>query len=52
MRRRPDEEIFERFRFHLIPTYPGDENLFRSDFFRELLKPEGIIEKTLQDIQS
>ena len=51
-RKRPDSDIFQRFSFHLVPTYPGDETLFRSAFFQELLKPEGVIMKTLKDIQS
>lgn len=38
MRRRPDAEIFERFPLHVVPTYPGDEELMRSALF-ELLRP-------------
>ena len=33
-RRRPDAEIFERFPVYRVPTYPGDEALFRSSGFR------------------
>jgi GT2 family glycosyltransferase/LmbE family N-acetylglucosaminyl deacetylase len=36
-RRRPDDEIFERFPLHLVPTYPGDDELFRSPGFRAWL---------------
>ncbi len=40
-RRRPDQEIFERFPLYLVPTYPGDEQLFQSEGFESLL-PEGL----------
>jgi hypothetical protein len=39
-RRRPDEEIFERFPLHLVPTYPGDEALFADPGFETLLPEE------------
>lgn len=40
-RRRPDAEIFERFPLYVVPTYPGDEELFgRSGF--EAMWPEGL----------
>jgi GT2 family glycosyltransferase len=32
-RKRSDREIFERFPLYLVPTYPGDEALFRSPGF-------------------
>lgn len=40
-RRRPDREIFERFPLYLVPTYPGDEELFESAGF-ESMWPEGL----------
>lgn len=36
-RLRSDREIFERFPLHVVPTYPGDERLFRSAAFRDEL---------------
>ena len=51
-RKRPDEDIFKRFHFHLVSTYPGDEALFRSEFFNKLLKPDGLVEKNLKEIKS
>ncbi|MYF04950.1 MAG: glycosyltransferase family 2 protein [Holophagales bacterium] len=35
-RRRPDREILERFPLYVVPTYPGDEQLFASEGFRSL----------------
>jgi GT2 family glycosyltransferase len=32
-RRRPDREILERFPLYVVPTYPGDEELFASSGF-------------------
>jgi len=40
-RRRPDREILERFPLYLVPTYPGDEQLFASEGF-ESLWPENL----------
>ncbi|RMH17871.1 MAG: glycosyltransferase family 2 protein [Acidobacteria bacterium] len=40
-RRRPDGEIFARFPAAVVPTYPGDERLFASAAFAELL-PAGL----------
>jgi GT2 family glycosyltransferase len=37
MRRRGDGEIFARFPLYVVPTYPGDAALFRSDGFRAWL---------------
>lgn len=34
---RPDREIFERFPLLVVPTYPGDEELFASPGFRAWL---------------
>jgi GT2 family glycosyltransferase len=36
MRKRTDEEIFERFPLAFVPTYPGDERLFSSQLFASL----------------
>lgn len=38
-RRRSDRELFERFPLHLVPTYPGDAELFASPGFRSWLPP-------------
>jgi GT2 family glycosyltransferase len=35
-RKRSDQEIFERFPLHVVPTYPGDESMFAGALFREL----------------
>jgi len=40
-RQRSDREIFERFPLYLVPTYPGDEELFRSPGFEAWL-PEDV----------
>lgn len=40
-RSRPDGEIFERFPLYVVPTYPGDEELFASDGFRAWW-PDGV----------
>ncbi len=39
-RRRSDREIFERFPLYLVPTYPGDAELFASEAFRTWLPDE------------
>lgn len=50
-RRVRDEEIFERWPLHLVPTYPGDEELFASDFFRRLLPAAPrLVETTLEKV--
>ena len=50
-RRRPDREILERFPLYLVPTYPGDEELFKSPGF-ESLWPEGLklVRRRLEDV--
>ena len=50
-RRRPDREIFERFPLHVVPTYPGDEELFSSPAFDAWL-PEDLtlVRAQLEDI--
>ncbi len=40
-RKRPDREIFERFPAYLVPTYPGDRELFASPGFQAWL-PEDL----------
>lgn len=50
-RLRPDREIFERFPLYLVPTYPGDELLFRSDGFEALLPAElTLVRRTLDEV--
>ena len=39
-RRRPDAEYFARFPPYVVPTYPGDEELFASSGFRAWLPEE------------
>lgn len=36
-RRRADAEIFAKFPLRLVPTYPGDDSLFGSEYFGQLL---------------
>jgi GT2 family glycosyltransferase len=50
LRRRSDREIFERFPLHVVPTYPGDEELLRSPLFRLLRPSMPAVEKKLGDI--
>ena len=50
MRKRPDREIFERFPLHIIPTYPGDEELMGGALFRLLRPALPSVERTLSDI--
>jgi GT2 family glycosyltransferase len=52
-RRRSDREIFERFPLYLIPTYPGDEELFASAGFQSWL-PEDLplVRSTLEEIMA
>ncbi len=50
-RRRSDRELAERFPFHLIPTYLGDEALFASPGFASLLPESPVLERaTLADV--
>jgi hypothetical protein len=39
-RKRSDREIFERFPAYLVPTYPGDQELFASPGFQAWLPKE------------
>ena len=50
-RRRPDAEIFERFPLYLVPTYPGDHELFESVGF-ESMWPEGLtlVRRSLEEV--
>ena len=49
-RRRTDQEIFERFPLHFVPTYPGDEALLAGPLFN-LLRPRlPSVHRTLGDI--
>jgi GT2 family glycosyltransferase len=50
-RRRPDREIFERFPMWIVPTYPGDEELFASPEFEAWL-PRGLeyVRATLDEV--
>jgi GT2 family glycosyltransferase len=41
MRKVPDHEIFQIFPLFVVNTYPGDEQLFSTNWFKELL-PQGI----------
>jgi GT2 family glycosyltransferase len=50
LRRRADQEIFERFPLQIVPTYPGDEALMGGLLF-DLLRPSlPSVERTLSDI--
>ncbi len=46
----PDREIFGRFPLHLVPTYPGDGELFQTRFFQWLLAVE-TERKSIEEIQ-
>jgi GT2 family glycosyltransferase len=50
-RRRSDRDIFTAFPLHVVPTYPGDRELFDSPAFRTWL-PEGlpVLRRELTDI--
>jgi hypothetical protein len=49
-RKRPDAEIFEKFPLHFVPTYPGDDQLFRGELFRMLRPRLRSVDRTLSDI--
>jgi len=52
-RRRPDTEIFAAFPLHIVPTYAGDEALFRSAGFQAWLPDEPkLIFRTLDQIMA
>jgi hypothetical protein len=50
-RRRGDGEIFARFPVYLVPTYPGDAQLFAGPGFRSWLPPDlPLIEMRLDEV--
>jgi GT2 family glycosyltransferase len=49
-RKRSDQEIFERFPLHFVPTYPGDDELMQSPLFRMLRPSLASIDRQLRDI--
>ena len=50
-RRRSDREWLGRFPFYLVPTYPGDADLFASAGFRSWLPPDlPLVERSLGEI--
>ena len=50
-RRRSDREIFERFPAYLVPTYPGDAELFADPGFRAWLPADlPLVESTLGQV--
>jgi GT2 family glycosyltransferase len=52
-RRRGDREIFERFPLYLVPTYPGDEELFASDAFAAWLPDDlPLVRRELGEVMS
>lgn len=51
-RKRPDDEIFERFPVHVVPTYHGDEVLMKSTLFRLLMKSLQSTDARLDDMIS
>ena len=46
-RKRSDREIFARFPLYLVPTYPGDADLFASEGFRSWLPEELLIVRAM-----
>jgi hypothetical protein len=53
MRRRCDAEIFGRFPLYLVPTYPGDQALFRSAGFRAWLPADlPLASSTLEEVMA
>ena len=51
-RKRPDDEIFEKFPVHYVPTYPGDADLMSSSLFRALRPEVHSVEKSLAEIMN
>lgn len=50
-RRRSDREIFERFPLYLVPTYPGDEDLFGDPGFEAWLPDDvPLIRRRLDEV--
>jgi GT2 family glycosyltransferase len=53
MRRRSDAEIFARFPLYVVPTYPGDMALFRSEAWSTWLSPDLPVERsTLEEVMA
>lgn len=50
LRKRTDREILERFPLHVVPTYPGDDQMMKSEIFRLLLPDLPIVERSLADL--
>lgn len=51
LRVRADREIFERFPLAVVPTYPGDEDLFAGKAFRQTLpKNIPLVHRSLSDV--
>lgn len=50
MRKRSDDEIFDRFPLHYVPTYHADERLFGSSLFQAIRAPFSSVERTLDDM--
>lgn len=50
LRRRSDREILDRFPLHIVPTYPGDEQMMKSEIFRLLLPDVPVVERSLADL--
>ncbi len=51
LRQVDDAGLFARYPLRLVPTYPGDAELFASEFFRALLPPEPrLVGTTLQEV--
>jgi GT2 family glycosyltransferase len=50
MRRRSDQEIFQRFPLWFVPTYPGDDTLMSSALFQILRPRVPSINRKLSDI--
>lgn len=52
-RRRSDRELFERFPLWIVPTYPGDTELFASPAFERWLPAElGFLRSTLAEVMA
>ena len=50
LRKRSDREIFERFPMHVVPTYPGDDELMKSALFKILRPSTRTVERPLSEI--
>jgi GT2 family glycosyltransferase len=53
MRRRSDAEIFRRFPLYVVPTYPGDAALFRSEAWSAWLASDlPVLRSTLEEVMA